>query len=272
MTEGNSGIDPVTIIGLGLILLPVLTMWHEIGGHAATCVALGGKLVAIGAFYVDCESASLVSRRLVACAGVTVDTVLALIAWQLWRRATGDMARLVLFYVMIGKGFVAAGYFLFSGFSGVGDLGPTPGGGFIGLSYPWAWRAAFVAIGGFVYFRLVSAAILALNAMLGDTIDTAPARRRIAHLFYLTLGLDAVLVGLLNPIGIFITIMSAAASSFGGNAGFISMCYAVPRGSTARSFTIPRSWIIFVIGIIVSLGFALILGPTINFSPAHPAG
>jgi len=265
MADTENRIDPITIVGLGLILLPVLTMWHEIGGHAATCVALGGKLVSIGAFYVDCESAGVVSRRLVACAGVTVDTLLALVAWQLWRRATGDLARLVLFYVMIGKGFVAAGYFLFSGFSGVGDLGPTPGGGLAGLSNPWVWRVAFISIGGFVYFRLVRAAIGALNAMLGDTVDTAPARRRIAHLFYLTLGLDAVLVGLLNPIGIFITIMSAAASSFGGNAGFISMGYAAQRGSTARSFTIERNWVILAIGIVVSLGFAMILGPTVSF-------
>ncbi|MEO7689915.1 MAG: hypothetical protein ABIS51_11575 [Sphingomonas sp.] len=265
MAQQESRIDPVTIIGLGLILLPVLTMWHEIGGHAATCVALGGKLVSIGAFYVQCESASLLSRRLVACAGVTVDTVLALVAWQLWRRATGDLARLVLFYVMIGKGFVAAGYFLFSGFSGVGDLGPTPGGGLAGLSQPWLWRALFVAIGGFVYFRLVKAAISALNAMLGDAEETKVARRRIAHIFYLTLGLDAVLVGMLNPLGIFITIMSAAASSFGGNAGFISMGFAVQRGSIARAFTIERSWLLFAIGVVVSLGFAVILGPTIRF-------
>jgi len=271
MTQQEARIDPIAIIGLGLILLPVLTMWHEIGGHAATCVALGGKLVSIGAFYVDCDSASLVSRRLVACAGVTVDTLLALVAWQLWRRVTGDLARLVLFYVMIGKGFVAAGYFLFSGFSGVGDLGPTPGGGLAGLSQPWLWRVAFIAIGGFVYFRLVTAAIRALNAMLGDTADTKLARRRIAHLFYLTLGFDAVLIGLLNPIGIFITIMSAAASSFGGNAGFISLGYAVPRGSAARSFNIERSWILFVIGIVVSLGFASILGPTRYYSSGPSA-
>lgn len=265
MAQDETRIDPVTIIGLGLILLPVLTMWHEIGGHAATCVALGGKLISIGAFYVDCDSASVASRRLVACAGVTVDTLLALAAWQLWRRATGDLARLVLFYVMIGKGFVASGYFLFSGVSGFGDLGPTPGNGLEGLSHPWLWRVLFIAIGGFVYYRLVRAAILALNAMLGDTAETKVARRRIAHLFYGTLGLDAVLVGLLNPIGIFITIMSAAASSFGGNAGFVSIGFTVPSGSAARSFTIGRSWVILAIGVVVSAGFALILGPTLRF-------
>lgn len=269
MADEKTRIDPVTIIGLGLILLPVLTMWHEIGGHAATCVALGGKVRTIGAFYVDCDIAGTIGKRLVACAGISVDAVLSLVAWQLWlrapRRLGGDLARLVLFYVMIGKGFVAAGYFLFSGFSGFGDLGTGPGGGLEGLSHAWLWRIGFIALGGFVYFRLVTWAIRALNAMLGDTAETKVARRRIAHLFYATLGLDAVLVGLLNPVGIFITIMSAAASSFGGNAGFISVGYAVPSGNDARSFTIARSWVIFALGVAISAGFAVILGPSVRF-------
>ena len=263
--DEKTRIDPVTIIGLGLILLPVLTMWHEIGGHAATCIALGGKVTTIGAFYVECDIMGTIGKRLVACAGISVDTILSLAAWQLWLRARGDLARLVLFYVMIGKGFVAAGYFLFSGFSGFGDLGTTAGNGLEGLSHAWLWRVGFIAVGGFVYFRLVMAAISALNAMLGDTAETKVARRRIAHLFYATLGFDAVLVGLLNPVGVVITIMSAAASSFGGNAGFISIGYAVPSGSNARSFTIARSWAIFALGVAISAGFAVVLGPSARF-------
>ena len=39
-------IDPVTIIGLGLILMPVLTMWHEIGGHASACLLTGDTVSA----------------------------------------------------------------------------------------------------------------------------------------------------------------------------------------------------------------------------------
>ena len=175
------------------------------------------------------------------------------------------MPRLVLFYVMVVKGFVAAGYFLFSGASGFGDLGPTPGNGLEGLSHPWLWRISFIAIGGFAYFRLVKAAISALDAMLGDTAGTKSARVRIAHLFYLTLGLDVVVIGLLNPLGIVITLLSAAASSFGGNAGFISIGYAAPSGSNARAFTIERNWLVFAAGAAISIAFAVILGPSLRF-------
>ena len=37
-----------------MLLMPLLTMWHEIGGHAAACAVQGGHGATIGAFYVDC--------------------------------------------------------------------------------------------------------------------------------------------------------------------------------------------------------------------------
>ena len=265
MADETQRVDLATIIGLGMVLMPVLTMWHEIGGHAAACAVQGGHVATIGAFYVACEGLTGVARLLVSCAGVMVDSLLALAAFGLWRRAQGDLTRLTLWLVWVTKAFVAAGDFCFSGATGGGDLGPGMGGGIGPLPLPYLWRAAELAVGIVAYVLLVRAAIRTLTAMLGDSPATGPTRRVIAHGYYATIGVAAVLVGLLNPIGIFITIMSAAASSFGGNAGFISMGYAVPRGGAARSFTIERSWVILAIGIVVSLGFAVILGPTVSF-------
>src|SRR3569623_1239246 len=51
MADETQRIDLATIIGLGMQLKPVLTMWHEIGGHAAACAVLGGHVATIGAFY-----------------------------------------------------------------------------------------------------------------------------------------------------------------------------------------------------------------------------
>ena len=45
----------MTITGWGLLLMPLLTIWHEIGGHAAACALQGGRVTTIGAFYVDCD-------------------------------------------------------------------------------------------------------------------------------------------------------------------------------------------------------------------------
>ncbi len=263
----RQAIDIPTIVGLAALLLPLTTMWHEICGHAAACLLVGGRPSAIGAFYVDCVGDTGAARIVVACAGVFVDSLLSLAAWSMWRRARGDLSRLVLWYLWIGKGLVAAGYFCFSAVSGVGDLGPGPAGGIGPLPMPMLWRAGFLIAGGIAYWRLIVAGIAALTLMLGDASGTRGARRRIAHVYYAALGVVAVLVGLLNPVGLFITIMSAAASSFGGNAGLISIGYAAPAGDEERPFAIRRRYAIIVAGALVAAGFATVLGPTIRLRP-----
>lgn len=256
-------IDPVTIIGLGLILMPVLTMWHEIGGHASACLLTGGRLKAIGAFYVDCESTTLLAKRIVACAGPFVDGCLAVVGWLVWRKVRGDMARLFWWLVALTKSFVATGYLLFSGVSGVGDLGP--GLDALGpMAHPVLWRIAIAVVGALVYWRLIVIGIRTLTMMLGDGAAANASGKRIAHVYYITIGCAAVLVGVLNPVGLFITILSAAASSFGGNAGFISIGYAGHRGETVKPFVVPRYWGVLAAGIIVTLGFAIVLGPSIT--------
>ena len=260
-----SRVDIVTVAGLGLLLMSLLTMWHEIGGHAAACALQGGRVTEIGAFYADCDGLAGLQRRIVALAGVGVNTLLALAAHALWRRARGDFARLLLWLIWVSEGFVAAGYFLFSGASGVGDLGPGVDGGIGPLAYPALWRIGEFLLGLCAYIWLVRAAIRSLTAMLGDSPATGPTRRAIAHVYYLVAGVAAVLTGLLNPVGLFITLMSAAASSFGGLAGFISIGFAVPGGTAETGFAVERSWPLFAAGVVVALAFALILGPSIRF-------
>jgi hypothetical protein len=258
-------VDLVTIVGLGLVLMPMLTLWHEVGGHAAACAVQGGHVATIGAFYVDCQGLAGAARRIVACAGVGMDLALALVAYLAWRSVRSDLARLALWYVWLGKAFVAAGYFCFSGLTGVGDLSVAPGGGLAPLPMPWAWQAGFLIGGALLYWRLIVAGISGLNAMIGTGPETRTARRRIAHGYYWTIGVVAVLVGLLNPLGLFITVLSAAASTFGGNAGLISIGFAGQASGDARDFAVARSWAVLGLGVVVSLGFALVLGPSRSF-------
>ena len=72
-------------------------------------------------------------------------------------------------------------------------------------------------------------------------------------------------MGLLNPIGLLVTIMSAAASSFGGLAGFISIGYAGKADGNARSFVVARNLGIMLAGATVLVAFAVILGPSRHF-------
>ena len=243
----------------------MLTMWHEIGGHAAACALQGGHVATIGAFYVECTGLSRVPEAIVACAGVVMNAALALLAYVAWRRAKADTVRLVLWLVWVSEAFVAAGYFCFSGVTGAGDLGTGALGALPWLPMPLAWRPVELAIGAIAYALLVRAGIRALNEMLGTGAVTRPARRLIAHGFYLVAGLGAVSVGLLNPVGAFVTIMSAAASSFGGLAGLISIGFAARGAEAARPFHVERNWVVIASGAVVLLAFCLVLGPSLRF-------
>jgi hypothetical protein len=258
-------VDLPTIVGWGMLLGPLLTMWHEIAGHAAFCAAQGGRVATLGAYYVECTDLTGLPDLLVAVAGVLVNGVLALLAYWLWRHARSDRSRMVWWLVWVSEGFVAAGYLGFSGVTGFGDLGTGPGGSFAALPHPATIRLAELVLGIAFYILLTVAAIRSLHRMLGIGPDTRSARRRIAHGYYGTVGAAAVLVGLLNPLGLVITIMSALASSFGGLAGFISIGFAAGRGDAARPFVIDRSWPVIIAGAAVLLAFAMVLGPSRHF-------
>ena len=242
-------IDKATIAGLALLLMPLLTMAHEIGGHAAACVATGGTLKELGAFYVECGNSGPGAARIVALAGMGMDAALGLIAWRVWRGLRGDLARLTGWYVWLCLSFSAAGYFLFSGVSGIGDLGPGEGGGIGPLPQPLIWRAVFAAGGGYAYWRLVKAGIATLGEMVGQGEDTKPARRAVAHVFYAALCL------------------AAGAASIGGKAGLINIGFSAAAGAGGKPFTIARNGWLIAAGALVSLAFAMVLGPTIRFAP-----
>lgn len=254
-------VDCLTMAGWGMLLMPLLTMWHEIGGHAAACLLQGGNAATVGAFYVQCEGLSRWPAAFVAIAGVLVNVALSLAALFLWRRARADHARLVFWLIWVAEAFVASGYLCFSGVTGAGDLGTASGGSLSWLPMPLAWRMGEIVLGVFAYILVVRAGIRALDDMLGTGAETRLARRRIAHSFYLASGLGAVLVGLLNPVGLFITIMSAAASSFGGLAGFISIGFAARGPDAPRMFVIRRNWPVIAVGALTLLTFAVVLGP-----------
>jgi hypothetical protein len=257
-------VDWATVAGWGMLLMPLLTMWHEIGGHAAACALQGGHVAEIGAFYVNCDGLSGLPATIVACAGVTVNLMLSLVAFALWRRARGDHVRLMLWLVWVSEAFVVTGYFCFSGVTGVGDLGFAEGGSLFWLSVPPAWRIVEVGVGVAAYILVVRAGIRTLGSMVGSGPRTRATRRSIAHSYYVAAGLGAVLVGLLNPVGLFITIMSAAASSFGGLAGFISIGYAARGPDVPERFIIDRAWGVILTGAVVLVAFAAVLGPSMK--------
>lgn len=256
-------VDPWTLLGLALLLLPLLTMAHELLGHALVCVASGHRPSELGAYYVECPGTGAWSRRIVAMAGTGVDVVVAVLALAVWHRVQRPLPKLVAWIVFTVKGMVAAGYWMFSGATNLGDWGPATGGGVGPLPWPWLWRALMFAIGLCVYILVVKQAIRMMSAMLGGGEQARRTQRQIAMTVYLLGGVLAVLVSLFNPVGIVITLMSAVASSFGGTAGLFNVAWSRPSGQPPRDFTIGRNHVVVILGVLMTLGFAAMLGPTI---------
>src|SRR5690349_853016 len=264
MTRLDTHVDTWTVVGLALLLLPLLTMSHELVGHALTCVATGHQPSQLGAYYVECSGDTGWSRRLVAMAGTIVDVLLAGIGFALWRHARRPLPRLVWWIVFTVKGMVAAGYWMFSGLTNLGDWGPAAGGGIGPLPWPWAWRALMFLLGLAAYIGVTRKAIAMMAAMLGGGDDARLAQRTIATTIYIVGGVAAVLVSLFNPVGIVITLVSAVASSFGGTAGLFNVAYARPRVLPPTGFAIDRHPVIMVAGVMMTVAFAAVLGPTIS--------
>jgi hypothetical protein len=221
--SGTPTIDWVTLIGMTLLIGPATVVAHELGGHAAMCLAVGARLTDIGAFYVNCVNADGTTPRIVAMAGTFADILIFIAFYFLWQRAKNDLWRLACWLIFSVKGMVAAGYFLFSGATGLGDWNPGKGEGIGPLPHPLAWRAVLFAFGLYAYIRIVRLAVTCLGSMIGGGRDAFQVQRQISLGFYFVFGALAILIGLLNPVGIAITITSAAAATFGGTAGLITV-------------------------------------------------
>ncbi len=264
MAAEEQELDVWTLAGLTLLITPLLTMGHELLGHALTCLAVGQVPTELGAYYVECPGATGNAMRAVSMAGTGMDVLICCVAYFAWRRVARPLPQLILWLVFTVKGMVAAGYWCFSGLTNVGDWGIGPGTGLGALPYPWLLRAALFAVGVLAYIYVVRTASGMLDAMLGGGATAGKLRRKLSLTVYWVGGVGAFLVSLLNPQGFMITLLSAMASSFGGTAGLFNVAYRPPSDAAARPFAIGRHYAILAAGCLVTLAFAAVLGPTLR--------
>lgn len=257
-------ISPITVIGLVLLLAPLLTIAHELGGHALTCLATGNRPTELGAYYVTCEGTDVLTSRIVAMAGTGVDLLVALVALLVYPHVRRPLLRLAVWVVMVFKAMTAGGYWLFSGVLGFGDWAPGADGGMGEMGHPWLWRLALVVVGLAFYIAVVRGAMRSIDAFVGGGEQAALVRRRTVMILYLTNGAIAIVVGLFNPVGFFIILVSAIASSFGGTAGLFNVAFRGPTSETTHPVVIERSIPLLVVGALVTIAFAAVLGPTLT--------
>lgn len=261
--------DRLTLVALSALAYIVAVALHEHLGHATACALLGSHATELGAFYVECDDARLTSLgiRLVALAGPLVSLVLGLGCLPLAARCTSPAA-FYFIWLLGALGLMdAAGYPLFSGISGIGDLGTASDGALKGVEPEWAWRAAETAAGLVAYIAVVRYAARAIAPHLsGVGRVRIHAARLVLTWSYFAGAAVYLAIGLLNPRGLVIVLTSALASSMGGTSGLLWMARVLGREPPAPGPGIyfARSWRWIIAAAVLTLGYALVFGPTLR--------
>ena len=260
--------DTLTVMGMAAAIYCLSTLLHEAGGHGGACLAVGAHPREWGAFYLDCDThlGPPWKWRVVAGAGSTMNLIAAILAGVVFRalpreRSTARLAAALVIGVNL---FTWAGYFLFSGLAGIGDWSDSREQMFWLVPGAMIWRAAEFVFGVAAYglsMRLV-------GRIFGTIFGGGPGSRKAARLTawtaYFTGSGLSLLIGLMNPVGLFITLASAAASSFGGTAGFWGAHSFTPQNDAPAAPPVTRNWAWIVAGVVIALADALILGRSIK--------
>ena len=264
----NDWLSVVAISALGYILA---TFLHEVAGHGLTCLLVGGKLAEVGAFYVNCDYQNIadLSIRLVALAGPLVSLLLGLVSFLILDRISMPSSHWKYFIWLLGTlGLLTAtGYLLFSGVSGLGDFGTSRDGVIYQLEPEWLWRVLLILAGLGGYYGSIYFSLRRMAAIIGGSGQERVQRaQRLSLTSYLTGGIVSVLIGFLNPLGIVIVLISAAAASLGGTSALAWMMQLLNRKieTSIPLLSLQRSWVWIGVALLAVLLYAAILGPTLK--------
>jgi len=269
---GPAASDRLTLIALSALAVITAVGLHEHLGHAFTCLLLGSHPTELGAFYVNCDDAGLsdLGIRLVALAGPAVSLALGVVAFLGLRYRPPRGPNAYFFVWLLGSlGLMSAtGYLFFSGLTGIGDFGAGRDGVFYQVSPEWLWRLSLTVMGIASYLLIVRLALREIDPYLSG-VGRARVRSasRLALTSYLTAVVVSLGIGVLNPRGAVIVAISAAASSLGADSALLWMMQWLDRDRqvAAPGLIIQRSWRWMILGVVVTLAYALIFGATLRF-------
>jgi hypothetical protein len=263
--------DLLTVIAISALAYIAAIGLHEHLGHTTACYLLGSRPTEISAFYVNCNDASLsdLRIRLVSLAGPVVSLLVGVVCFLILRYRAPRSSQGFYFVWLLGSigAMAATGYLLLSGISGIGDLGMTRDGVFYQATPAWLWRLLLTLAGLVGYFLVDLISVHRIDPRLaGQGRPRIHAARMLALTSYLTGAAVSILIGLLNSNGLFIVLISSAASSLGGTSGLLWMMQLLNREKVVPvpGLVISRNWGWIAVGAMVTVAYAAVLGPTIR--------
>ncbi len=260
-----------TLIAIAAIAYVLAVGLHEHLGHATACALLGSHPLELGAFYVNCDDSRLSSAaiRVVALAGPCVSLLTGIVSLLLLPHLPREASRGFYFLWLLGTIALmgAAGYPLFSGIAGIGDLGTGADGALRGVHPEWLWRIALTALGVLSYLGVVALSVRLIAPRLdGDAEARVRLGSRVNLIAYFSGATVYLLIGLLNPSGLVILLESVLPSSLGGTSGLVWMMQWLDRRNppTGPALSITRSLGWMLAACVITIAYALILGPTLH--------
>lgn len=251
--------DWLTLAAITVVAGALTTLIHEGLGHGGACWLSGGHNLVISTVNEDCSIAS----PWIDAAGTLANLGAGLIFWLLLRRVKGSPhAYFFLWMAMTFNFLTAAGYWLFSGVSNLGDWAAV----IAGLQPKWLWHTYLVVAGIVVYIFFVRLAAWELKPLLPRDGGIRVGRaQRLMLVPYFTYGVLNCIAGVFNPVGAILILESAAAAAFGGTSGlcwgwqFVRNPHFAQPGPELPPLTRSRAWI--VIGALAAVAFIALLGP-----------
>src|SRR5271165_3092858 len=256
--------DAFTIVSIAIVAYIFATMLHEAVGHGGACLLVGGKPLVISTVHMECS----VESRLVMAAGTLMNVAAGALCFALGRITAHPRLRYFLWLSMTLNLFIAAGYFAFSGIGGFGDWAL-----FIqGLGPQWVWRIGMAIFGAAAYMLVARFSLLELRPLIGSDRKQRYVRAvGLTKLPYFAGGILACVAGALNPQGLILVVLSAAASTFGGTSGLLWMIDwlngdRIPLGLEPEPMPIERSWPWIATAGMLAVVFVVVIGPGVRFA------
>ena len=270
LSKHSSEFDYPTIIMISILAYVVTTALHEFCGHAVACSLLSGTITELNAFYIDCqyEAISDLSIRLIAIAGPLASLLTGVITLLLVRRLRKLSPHMVYFLWLLGtiSLMTATSYLIFSGITGVGDFGISRDGALFQMSPSWLWRIVLTVVGIIAYGCVVINSLKSLNSFLGGENPKRTIQAKTLTLIsYLSGCIMAVLVGLLNPKGFEIILLSSLASTAGGTSALLWMMRFLKADEVNAQplIKITRNYYWIGVGLIFLGLYAIVFGPSL---------
>jgi hypothetical protein len=259
----RSHADRLTVIAIAIVATVCADVIHEGLGHGGACLLTGGHPLVLSTVHFECQGEGI----LVAAGGTIANLIAGVVFWGAMRLVKQSTRLRYFFWLsMTINLFGVGGYFLFSGIGNIGDWATVVQG----LQPAWLWRVGLTVLGVVTYFFFSLIALLELRPFIGqDRAERLHRARQLTLTPYFTDGILSCIAGLLNPVGMILVAISAAAASFGGASGLVWMDEWLrgPRISSA-SFQLPpltrsRAWI--AVAAILAVLFVAVLGPGLMF-------